>query len=367
MLSVATPFSLFIAGSAVPGLKNVPPIPRCMFTNSSARFQPVLVLSAKRILHDPRILDRLRGGQYLLVVFGGSSPPARECRSGRTVLRVRHEGDRHRLPVHLDELQRAEALPVLGHQSSSGRMRPPCSSGTIELVATIFTEYCAGFADSAAICRSSCSVVRFDVTVTPSPSQPSPCHDRLDRGEVVAENADVAGTDAAAGQGRRPAQDGECRGRRRDLPDVHVKTLPGLFSGPDEGRVRLTRRAPPPCRAVESAVRAYDCISITRLHTFASKTAGEGVQQNSPCATKRFAPTNSAFVCNARSVMAEVRSAASPSAGAPSWRPRLRPDDPRREFLVLLGPSGCGKTTTMRMIAGLRTRPKATSSSTAAA
>jgi multiple sugar transport system ATP-binding protein len=32
-----------------------------------------------------------------------------------------------------------------------------------------------------------------------------------------------------------------------------------------------------------------------------------------------------------------------------------------REFLVLLGPSGCGKTTTMRMIAGSRTPPRATS------
>ena len=34
-----------------------------------------------------------------------------------------------------------------------------------------------------------------------------------------------------------------------------------------------------------------------------------------------------------------------------------------REFLVLLGPSGCGKTTTMRMIAGLETRPAARSRS----
>ena len=32
-----------------------------------------------------------------------------------------------------------------------------------------------------------------------------------------------------------------------------------------------------------------------------------------------------------------------------------------REFLVLLGPSGCGKTTTMRMVAGSRTRLRAKS------
>lgn len=35
------------------------------------------------------------------------------------------------------------------------------------------------------------------------------------------------------------------------------------------------------------------------------------------------------------------------------------------EFLTLLGPSGCGKTTTLRILAGLRTRIRARSSSTA--
>ena len=32
-----------------------------------------------------------------------------------------------------------------------------------------------------------------------------------------------------------------------------------------------------------------------------------------------------------------------------------------RGFITLLGPSGCGKTTTLRMIAGLETRPAADS------
>ena len=34
-----------------------------------------------------------------------------------------------------------------------------------------------------------------------------------------------------------------------------------------------------------------------------------------------------------------------------------------RDFMVLLGPSGCGKSTLLRMVAGLETRPRATSSS----
>ena len=34
------------------------------------------------------------------------------------------------------------------------------------------------------------------------------------------------------------------------------------------------------------------------------------------------------------------------------------------EFVVLVGPSGCGKTTTLRMVAGLRTSPRARSAST---
>ena len=33
-----------------------------------------------------------------------------------------------------------------------------------------------------------------------------------------------------------------------------------------------------------------------------------------------------------------------------------------KEFVVFLGPSGCGKTTTLRLIAGLETLKKATSS-----
>jgi len=36
-----------------------------------------------------------------------------------------------------------------------------------------------------------------------------------------------------------------------------------------------------------------------------------------------------------------------------------------QEFVVLVGPSGCGKTTTLRMIAGSRTSPAATSASAA--
>jgi ABC-type Fe3+/spermidine/putrescine transport system ATPase subunit len=36
-------------------------------------------------------------------------------------------------------------------------------------------------------------------------------------------------------------------------------------------------------------------------------------------------------------------------------------DFPAGTLVTLLGPSGCGKTTTLRMIAGLETRPRAAS------
>ena len=42
MFSVATPLALLILGVAVPDLKNSPPCPMYMFTNSSAKFQPAL-------------------------------------------------------------------------------------------------------------------------------------------------------------------------------------------------------------------------------------------------------------------------------------------------------------------------------------
>ncbi len=60
------------------------------------------------------------------------------------------------------------SCPYLATRSSSGRIRPSFSSGTIELLATTATVYSAGLAVSAGPWMFLCSAVALAVTLTVS-------------------------------------------------------------------------------------------------------------------------------------------------------------------------------------------------------